>query len=55
MTSRRMGQALALMQKEPPAELLPTEVLEELGMPSLSDALPSAPRPASGDSCTQGT
>ena len=34
-----VGQALALMQKEPPAELLPREVLEELGMPSLSEAL----------------
>jgi ATP-dependent DNA helicase RecG len=34
-----VGQALASMQDEPPAELLPPEVLAELGLPTLSDAL----------------
>jgi ATP-dependent DNA helicase RecG len=34
-----VGQALAMMKKSPPTELLPLEVLEELELPSLSEAL----------------
>jgi len=34
-----VNQALKLMQKEAPAELLPAEILDKLGLPKLSDAL----------------
>jgi ATP-dependent DNA helicase RecG len=34
-----VGQALAMMRKSPPAELLPAEIVTELGLPTLSEAL----------------
>ena len=34
-----VGQALAMMEKNPPADLLPAEVLDEFELPSLRDAL----------------
>jgi ATP-dependent DNA helicase RecG len=34
-----VGQALSMMEEEPPAELLPADTLDELGLPSLSEAL----------------
>jgi ATP-dependent DNA helicase RecG len=34
-----VGQALAMMEKSPPADLLPAEVLDEFDLPSLRDAL----------------
>ena len=39
-------QALRLMRREPPTDLLPASVREELGLPSLSDALEYLHRPA---------
>ena len=34
-----VGQALAMMKESPPAELLPTEILDELELPTLTEAL----------------
>ena len=34
-----VGQALAMMKESPPAELLPTEILDELELPILTEAL----------------
>ena len=34
-----VGQALALMNKSPPAELLPGEIIDDLGLPGLPEAL----------------
>lgn len=34
-----VGQALSMMQKEAPAELLPEEILHELALPTLSEAI----------------
>ena len=39
------GQALRAMQKQPPAELLPSEITRKLGMPSLADAIRYLHRP----------
>jgi ATP-dependent DNA helicase RecG len=38
-------QALRLMQREPPAELLPVDITRKLGMPSLADAIRYLHRP----------
>jgi ATP-dependent DNA helicase RecG len=38
-------QALRLMQRQPPAELLPTNITRKLGMPSLADAIRYLHRP----------
>src|SRR5690606_37486413 len=38
-------QALKIMQARPPRELLPAEILSDLGMPSLADALAYLHRP----------
>ena len=40
-----VGQALDMMRKAPPKELLPNEVRDELGLPALSDALIYLHRP----------
>ena len=39
------GQALKIMRSRPPRELLPAEILSELGMPSLAEALTYLHRP----------
>jgi ATP-dependent DNA helicase RecG len=39
------GQALAIMRRSPPPELLPPEILSQFGMPSLADALNHLHRP----------
>ena len=39
------GQALRMMQSSPPRELLPAEIVGDLGMPSLADALSYLHRP----------